>query len=308
MSPDTPLSPDTHHPVVLVTGANGLVGAHTCAHLLELGAEVRALVRRAGTAPSGTTELVGEFTDPEVAQRAVAGADAVVSTVHPMGSDLATQQRIAVQGVPALARAAAAAGVTTFVHVSTAAVYDRSPGGGDVDESSALAGDAGGDYAVTKRDTDLALAGVDGITRVLLRPPAILGASSTSVWNTLQPQAVREHEGARRAVPEQTWSWVHVDDLTRFAAAVAAGQVAAGDDPSRGPVEGGCTPVNVAAGPATWRDYLGTVAEAVGVEPVWADDPAWTGQILAERAQAWGWRPQVDLASGLAELRSGLTR
>jgi nucleoside-diphosphate-sugar epimerase len=73
-----------------------------------------------------------------------------------------------------LVRAAASAGIDRLIHISTAAVYDRSPEIGEVDESSALVGDDANDYAVTKRDTDRVLADVDGITRVLLRPPAIL--------------------------------------------------------------------------------------------------------------------------------------
>jgi nucleoside-diphosphate-sugar epimerase len=139
-----------------------------------------------------------------------------------------------------------------------------------------------------------------------VRPPAILGAGGTSVWNTLRPQAVRDHEGARHAVPEATFAWVHIDDLAAFTANLATGAVAVSDDPATGPVEGGCTPVNVAAGAATQRDYLETVTRAVGVEPVWDDEPAWTGRIVADRARAWGWSPRVDLGQALAEIDAGL--
>ena len=48
-------------PVVVVTGANGLVGTAVCRALAERSARVRAVVRRAGTAPvlDGVTEVVG---------------------------------------------------------------------------------------------------------------------------------------------------------------------------------------------------------------------------------------------------------
>lgn len=297
-------------PVVVVTGANGLVGSRVCAALVERGATVRAVVRRAGTAPelAGVEERVGEFFDPAFAAAVVDGAYAVVTTVHPMASDLETQHRIAVEGTPVIARAAASAGVERLVHISTAGVYYRSPGVGDVDESSALVDDDAGDYAVTKRDTDAALADVDGITRVLLRPPAILGAGETSVWNALRPEAIRAKERARHALPQQTFAWVHVTDLATFAADIASGRVAASTDPSTGPVAGACTPANVAAGPATVRDYHSTVTGALGVEPVWDDVPAWTGQILADRARGWGWVPGVELADALAEIDAGLRR
>jgi nucleoside-diphosphate-sugar epimerase len=294
--------------VVVVTGANGLVGARVCAALAERGAGVRAVVRRPGAAPGvgGVVEHVGDFTDPRFAAAVLAGAEAAVTTVHPMGSDAAVQRRVGVDGTTTFARAAAAAGVERLVHVSTAAVYDRSPGVGDVDESSPLVADDAGAYAVTKRDTDRALASVEGPTRVLLRPPAILGPGESSVWNTVRPAAIRDVEAARHAVPDQTFAWVHLDDLVTLAVDVATGRVASAPDPARGPVAGGCTPVNVAAGPATVRDYHDTVTRALGVAPVWDDAPAWTGRLLADRAHAWGWTPRVDLAAALDEVAAGL--
>jgi nucleoside-diphosphate-sugar epimerase len=295
-------------PLVVVTGANGFVGGRVCAALVERGATVRAVVRRSGSAPdlSGVEEHVGEFSDGDFAATILDGATAAVTTVHPMGSDEETQRRVGVEGTTTFARAAVAAGVERLVHFSTAGVYDRSPGVGDVDESSALVGDDANDYAVTKRDTDAALAGIEGITTVLLRPPAILGPGETSTWNTLRPAEIRDEEQGRHAVPDKTFAWVHVDDLAAFAADLATGRVATAGDPAEGPVAGGCTPVNVAAGPATLRDYYGTVTTALGIEPVWEDRPEWTGQIVSKRAHAWGWTPSVDLARALAELEAGL--
>ena len=295
-------------PVVVVTGANGLVGSRSIQALVDRGARVRAVVRRAGTAPGlpGVEEHVGDFFDPPLAAAVVAGADAVVTTVHPMGTDRETQQRIAVKGTPALVRAARDAGVDRVVHISTAGVYDRSPGVGDVDESSALVGDDADAYGVTKRDTDDAIARVDGITRVLLRPPAILGASETSVWNSLRPASMRDDEAERHANPAKTFAWVHVDDLAALVADLATAAITTAADTDKGPVENACTVLNVAAGPATARDYYGTVTRALGVEPVWEDGPAWTGQIVAERARDWGWSPRVDLPQALVELAKGI--
>jgi nucleoside-diphosphate-sugar epimerase len=185
-------------------------------------------------------------------------------------------------------------------------VYDRSPGAVDVDESSPLVGDDAGDYPVTKRDADLAVARVDGLTRVLLRPPAILGSAESSIWNAVRPAAIRDEEAARHAVPDQSFAWVHVDDLVALAAEVATARVPASTDPATGPVAGSCTPVNVAAGTATVRDYHETVARALGVTPVWDDADAWTGRLLADRAHGWGWTPAVGLAEALDEIAQGL--
>lgn len=296
-------------PIVVVTGANGLVGSHVVAALSDRGATVRAVVRRVGTAPSltGVEEHVGDFADPAFADAVVAGTDALVTTVHPLGSDRDSQRRVGLDGTLVIAEAAVAAAVPLVVHVSTAAVYDRSPGVGDITEDSDLVADDANDYAVVKRDVDAALGRLAGTTRVLLRPPAILGPGDSSVWNTVQPAAVGKDESRRHAIADQTFAWVHVDDLAAIVADLATGAIATSDDPSRGPVTHGCTAVNVASGPATQRDYLGAVTSALGVEPTWDDAPAWTGQVRADRARGWGWSPRVSLEDALAELRAGLT-
>lgn len=294
-------------PVVVVTGANGLVGAAVCRALVERSAQVRAVVRRASTAPQleGVAEQVGDFADDQFARQVTQGADAVVTTVHPMASSREAQHQVGAEATPAFARIARDNGVARLVHVSTAGVYDRSPGIGDVAEDGALLPDGSGDYPDTKNAADAALAQVEGITTVLVRPPAIVGAGETSVWNTLRPQAIRD--GDRSANPAKTWSWVHVDDLASFIADVATGAIPTADDPEHGPVAGGTTPVIVAGEPATWKDYLGTVTSALGVEPDWTDEPEWTGQMLADRARRWGWTPTVSLEQALAELKAGLT-
>jgi nucleoside-diphosphate-sugar epimerase len=295
-------------PVVVVTGANGLVGAAVCRALVERSAQVRAVVRRAGTAPSldGVVEHVGDFADEGFAATVVEGADAVVTTVHPMGSPRDVQHRVAVQGTPVLARAARDAGVARFVHLSTAGVHDRSAGVGDIAEDGPLLPEGSGDYPDTKYATDVALTEVGGLTTVLVRPPAIMGAGETSVWNTLRPEEART--GARRENPARSWGWVHVEDLAALVADLATGAIATAEDPEQGPVAGGTTAVLVAGEPATWGDYLGTVTDALGVDPEWTDEPVWTGQLRTDRARRWGWTPRVDLARALAELRQGLAR
>jgi nucleoside-diphosphate-sugar epimerase len=297
----------TSSAVVVVTGANGLVGAAVCRALVQRSAQVRAVVRRVGSAPAldGVTEHVGDFADEGLARAVTLGADAVVTTVHPMGSSREAQHRVGVEGTLVLARAARDAGVARLVHVSTAGVYDRSVGAGDVDEDGALLPEGSGTYPDTKNAADAALARVDGLTTVLVRPPAIMGAGDTSVWNTLRPRAIRD--GERRANPAQTWAWVHVDDLAALIADVATGAVANSDDPQRGPVAGGTTPDIVAGEPATWGDYLGTVTDALRVAPEWTDEPVWTGRLLTDRARGWGWLPQVSLEEAMDELRRGLT-
>src|SRR3954454_16408929 len=138
----------TPSPVVVVTGANGLVGAAVCRALVERSAQVRAVVRRAGSAPAidGGTEHVGDPADEDRAREVTRSADAVVTTVHPMGSSREVQHRVGVEGTPVVARAAGDAGVSRLVHLSTAGVYDRLAGVGDIAEDGALLPDGSGAY------------------------------------------------------------------------------------------------------------------------------------------------------------------
>jgi nucleoside-diphosphate-sugar epimerase len=140
-------------PLVVVTGANGAVGAAVCRALVERSAQMRAVVRLAGSAPAldGVTEHVGDFADESLARAVTQGADAVVTTVHPMGSSREVQHRVAVEGTSVLARAARDAVVARLVHVSTAGAYDRSAGVGDVAEDGAFLPEGSGDDADTKK-------------------------------------------------------------------------------------------------------------------------------------------------------------
>ena len=63
----------TAAPVVAVTGANGLVGTAVCRALVERSVQVRAVVRRAGSAPAmdEVTEHVGNFADESFARSVV---------------------------------------------------------------------------------------------------------------------------------------------------------------------------------------------------------------------------------------------
>ncbi|HHT11979.1 MAG TPA: NAD(P)-dependent oxidoreductase [Propionibacterium sp.] len=291
---------------IVVTGANGFVGSHTCAALNERGARVRAVVRRGGTAPQlpNVEEWAGDFHDPAFADELCAGADAVINTVHPMRD--ASLEDQAAHWAETLARAAHHNGVPLFVQVSTTSVYRREADSGDVGEDSPLVDDTARPYATTKRDADLALSGVEGITRVLIRPTAILGPGESSIWNTLRPAALRDEASARVEDPDRTFGWVHVSDLAELIADIATGAIPRADDPDEGPVPGAATAVNAVSGNQTWRDYLGPVCEALGVSPEWETRPAFRAELRAERARAWGWQPKVSFDEAMRELLSGL--
>lgn len=298
---------DSDRPKIVVTGANGLVGRATCLALAKREASVIAVVRRGGTAPTlaGVEEVVGEFHDREFAARVCLGAEAAVNTVHPMHDD--HLQQASADWAHAFALAARDAGVQRLIQVSTTSVYQRDEHTGDVDEDSQLVDDSAPIYSVTKRLTDEKVAAVEGITTVLVRPTAVLGAGETSVWNTLRPMQIRDQVQARTDDPDRTFGWVHLNDLAGFIADLAVGVIAPSDDIAIGPLKGRVTAVNAVSGNVLMRDYLEPVAEAVGVEPVWESRPTFAATLLADRARGWGWTPQVTFDQAMKELLDGLT-
>ena len=251
-------------PTVVVTGANGLVGSRVVAALSERGATVRAVVRRAGTAPDlpGVEERVGDFADPAFAADVVAGADALVTTVHPLGRGRG--------------RASARSGSTAR---SPSPGPRRRPGWSAWCTCRRPRSTTGGPGSATWTSTRALVPRrrrattrwssvtstwrwptVDGPTRVLLRPPAILGAGETSVWNTVRPAQVRDDERARHAVPGAV---VRLGPRRRPGRARRrrGGRARSPPRTTRRPgrSRAGARPVNVASGPATQRDYLGAV-------------------------------------------------
>lgn len=112
----------------LVTGASGFLAPAVCSELAAAGFRVRGLVR-AGSAPSGVEPFAGDLRDRVSLRNALRGAAAVVhlaGRVHRMPSrradpadELAAFREHNVQGTRNLAEEAAAAGVSSFVHISS---------------------------------------------------------------------------------------------------------------------------------------------------------------------------------------------
>src|SRR5688572_13878598 len=111
---------------VLVTGANGHLGANLVRELLSRGHEVVALVRPTadlrGLRGLPITVAHGDVLDAASVDAATAGAEAVVNlaAVYKMGSiDVDAIVRPAVEGIQNVLSAAAKHGVRRVVHTSS---------------------------------------------------------------------------------------------------------------------------------------------------------------------------------------------
>jgi len=111
---------------VLVTGATGFIGRPLCAHLAQMGRQVRAAVRSAGASVAAETAIVGEIdgeTDWRAALRGVSAVVHLASRVHvmddPSADPLAEYRRTNVEGTRNLARQCIACGVRRIVFASS---------------------------------------------------------------------------------------------------------------------------------------------------------------------------------------------
>ena len=112
---------------VTVFGATGGVGSEVVDQLRTRGHRVTAYVRNPSKAPSGwgddVTLVVGELSDAEAVDRAVQGADAVVSALGPSLDRKATGLPL-VEGTRHILDAVKRHGVTRYIGHATPAILD----------------------------------------------------------------------------------------------------------------------------------------------------------------------------------------
>jgi nucleoside-diphosphate-sugar epimerase len=250
---------------VLVTGASGFVGHAACRELLARGHEVRALVRRPGSQPEGTTAVAGDLTDADALGAAV--RDAAPEGVVHLAAEIATQRDaervrdVNVEGMRRLLEACAATGAPKVVFAST--VVTGEAGGAVLTEDEPLPVHT--PYGHSKQAGE-ALLLASGLPGVIVRPGHIYG-----------PGGWYEHELARLRQPgrfavigrgDNLWDVVHVDDVARALVdaleRAPAGEIyhAADDEP------------------ITYYDFTALGAQALGVGRP-RRIPAWVARLAA---------------------------
>jgi nucleoside-diphosphate-sugar epimerase len=118
-----------HHQSLLITGIGGFIGSRTAELALERGIHVRGLQHSLSSAKKlqklGIEVVQGSVTDPAAAQTACEGMDVVVHTaaIAKEGGTLEDFRAVNVDGAVTVAKAAKAAGVKVFIHLSSVMVY-----------------------------------------------------------------------------------------------------------------------------------------------------------------------------------------
>ncbi|MBA4138150.1 MAG: hypothetical protein C0518_12610 [Opitutus sp.] len=244
---------------VLVSGGSGFVGGAVCAWLAREGAQVTAVVRKAGAHPGldspRITQVEGEFTDAAVAQRMCAGQTLVVHAAATIGADLAEALAINAQGTATLAAAARAAGCRHFVHISTVSVYHFQAPRDSFDEDAPLrelgriyphSPAASPHYGIAKAEAErlLWLEAKRGLNATALRLGAVLGIHPTSVWVVKVPPKVRAGQVPLRGDGSDLMTMTHIDNVVR------AIELALGNPRAFGRA------YNVVDDEVTWKEFI----------------------------------------------------
>jgi len=194
-------------PPVFVTGGSGFVGGAVVDHLVDSGADVRALARSEMSADRvaerGATPVIGDVSDHEALVAGMSGCDvtfhvAGVNTMCP--SDPGAMYRTNVDGVRVVVAAAAEAGVRRIILTSSAATIGELEGT-VANEETAHAGVFLSHYARSKYLGELAFfeeASRWGIEAVAVNPSSVQGPGRASgstlilrlALNMKQPVAV----------------------------------------------------------------------------------------------------------------------
>lgn len=187
---------------IALTGATGFLGGAVLGQLIAGGHQVKALTRRPQPAQAGVAWIAGDLADVAALDALAAGTDAVI---HVAGAVNAPDRdgfvAANVTGTEALLAAAARAGISRFVLVSSLSA--REP-----DLS---------DYGWSKHAGEKAVQ-ASGLDWTIVRPPAIYGPGDREMLEMFR----MARRGLVLLPPEGRLSIIHVDDLARLLVTLAA--------------------------------------------------------------------------------------
>lgn len=202
---------------VLVTGAGGFTGSHLANKLAELGAHVRAFVRRGGSErrlDERVEIFFGDLTQPEDCELATEGVDTVFNVAavfRQVGGGRSILEAVHVKATEHLMRAAKKRGVRRFVHTSTMGVHGHVKNGPGDENTPYGPGD---DYQETKLEGELLARRLGtelSLPLTVIRPCGIYGPGDTRFLKMIKP--IRHQKFIMIGSGKVHYHFVFVDDL-----------------------------------------------------------------------------------------------
>jgi UDP-glucose 4-epimerase len=307
--------------LILITGANGFVGAHVARGLRARGYDFVAAVRdtAAGTPPEAArVAAVGDIGPGTDWRSALAGVSCVVhlaARTHVLretaADPLAEYRRINVLSTERLARSAAAQGTRRLVFLSSVKVNGERTGPRPFAEDDAPCPEDA--YGVSKWEAEQALARVaaeTGLEVVMLRPPLVYGPGVKGNFLRLMRLAARGAPLPLGAIDNRR-SLVFAGDLadaivTAIDAPRAAGRtylVSGGEDVSTpGLVRALAQALGVKS--RVWPFPLAALGMIAAIAGKRAELVRLTGSLQVNSSRIrreLDWQPRHGLSQGLAE-------
>jgi UDP-glucose 4-epimerase len=297
---------------VCITGGAGFIGAHSAEALLAAGHSVRVLDNLStglrGSVPVGSDYVEGDVLDAAARDAAMRGCDAVLHLAALVSVPESIREpyrafELNSHGTVGVLETARSLGIRRVVLASTSAIYGNMPGHKHEDspidpltpyaESKLMAERACQNYAL-----------VYGMSIVRLRYFNVYGPRQRAD-SPYSGVLARWFAAIQAGQPcgvygdgEQTRDFVHVRDVAAANAHMLAHNLA----------EGACPLFIVASGQSvTLNTVLARIGDALGKPVAVNYGPPRDGDIRLSSADparliATGWRPQVALADGIAEL------
>jgi nucleoside-diphosphate-sugar epimerase len=273
---------------ILITGANGFIGARLAERLAdEEGARVRGLVRDASRISHHVFEpAIGDVVDADAVRRAVDGCDIVVHCAAMQGgrSRINEYRRVNVQGTLNLLRAAKDAGASRFIHISTINAHGiPPPRDANADSPLVFAGDF---YSISKAEGERAarqFARENNFPLVVIRPGCTYGPRSQA-WTLTPLRRVQRGAPVLIGSGDGICNAVYIDNLIDLIL------LAMKEDAAIGQAFIGAEGRGV-----TWREFYGAYARMLGIArvnsmPRWFARAAATGFELLGRIDGRGAR------------------
>lgn len=205
---------------ILVTGATGFTGGALARHLRNAGHQVRALARpgrdTSGLVALGVQPVEGDLDDQESLQRATEGIDTVYHIAAAFREANIPDQTyfdVNLHGTENLIRAAAASGVSRFVHCSTIGVHGDTGRTPATEDSPFRAPDV---YCESKIKGELAarrLFAELGLNGTVFRPMGIYGPGDTRFLKLFK--SIKRGRFFMIGSGETFYQMTYIDDLCR---------------------------------------------------------------------------------------------
>lgn len=221
----------TAEPTILVTGGTGFLGSYLIRHLIRQGVQNIRAIHRSSSKMDYVTDIQdqiqwfeADLTDIQSLENALDGIKQVyhvAALVSMNPKDEAKMLQINHEGTAHLLNLSLEIGIEKFLHVSSVAVFGRTPDG-HIEE-----GDPWAPYepvtaygrSKQRAESEVWRAIAEGLNAVIVNPSTILGAGD---WNDPSLAFFRlGHQGAS-FYPKGTSGFVDVRDAARFMAELMA--------------------------------------------------------------------------------------